>query len=240
MSAREVSVAIDGPAGAGKSTVSRLVAERLGYVLLDTGALYRCIALAAKESGVAWDDGEKMSELSHGIARRNGIAFEHGAGGAPRILLDGRDVSTAIRTQDIAQGASKVSALPGVRDALLELQRAAAQGGGVVLEGRDIGTVVLPDAEAKFFLTASVEVRAGRRYRELVGRGETPDLSEVTQEIRERDERDTQRPVAPLRKADDAVLVESSELGIDEVVDAIVRHVQRTRDARERGAPSAT
>jgi cytidylate kinase len=238
MSAREVRVAIDGPAGAGKSTVSRLVAERLGYVLLDTGALYRCIALAAKESGVAWDDGEKMSELSHGIARRNGIVFEHGAGGAPRILLDGRDVSTAIRTQDIAQGASKVSALPGVRDALLELQRAAAQGGGIVLEGRDIGTVVLPDAEAKFFLTASVEVRAGRRYRELVERGETPDLSEVTQEIRERDERDTQRPVAPLRKADDAVLVESSDLGIDEVVAAIVRQVQRTRDTR--GAPSGS
>jgi cytidylate kinase len=240
VSAREVCVAIDGPAGAGKSTVSRLVAEKLGYVLLDTGALYRCIALAAKESGVAWDDGDKMSELSHGIARRNGIAFEHGAGGAgaPRILLDGRDVSTAIRTQDIAQGASKVSALPGVRDALLELQRAAAQGGGVVLEGRDIGTVVLPDAEAKFFLTASVDVRAGRRYRELVARGEAPDLSEVTREIRERDERDTQRPVAPLRKADDAILVESSGLGIDEVVDAIVKQVQRKREGR--GAPSGT
>lgn len=237
MSGREVCVAIDGPAGAGKSTVSRLVAEKLGYLLLDTGALYRAIALAARESGVAWDDAGKMSELAHGIARRNGIAFEHGAGGASRLLLDGRDVSTAIRTQDIAQGASKVSALPGVRDALLELQRAAAHEGGVVLEGRDIGTVVLPDAEAKFFLTASVDVRAGRRFRELVARGDTPDLAEVAREIRERDERDTQRPVAPLRKADDAILVESSHLSIDEVVDAIV---QRVRAVRARGAPPSS
>ena len=146
-------------------------------------------------------------------------------------MLDGKDVSTAIRAQDISQGASKVSALPGVRDALLEMQRSAAHKGGVVLEGRDIGTVVLPDAEAKFYLTASVEVRAGRRYRELVERGETPDLAEVTREIRERDERDMSRPVAPLKQADDAVLVESTGLSIDQVVDRIVEHV-RTVQAR--------
>jgi cytidylate kinase len=235
VNAREPCVGIDGPAGAGKSTVSRLVAEKLGFLLLDTGALYRCIALAAKEGGIAWDDEPKMSELSHAIAVRGAIAFKPGAGGVPRILLDGRDVSAEIRTQDVGQGASKVSALPGVRQALLELQRGVAERGGVVLEGRDIGTVVLPDAEAKFFLTASVDVRAGRRYKELLDRGETPDLVAVTNEIRERDDRDTQRPVAPLKKADDAVLVDSDGLSIDQVVQAIVDRVNRVRATREPG-----
>ena len=233
MSEHEPSVAIDGPAGAGKSTVSRLVADRLGYLLLDTGALYRCIALAAKDEGVSWDDGDAMSKLAHGIADRGAIGFEHGAGGVPRILLDGKDVSAAIRTQDVAQGASKVSAIPGVRDALLELQRSAADRGGVVLEGRDIGTVVLPDAEAKFFLTASVGVRADRRYRELLARGEAPDLAQVTREIRERDERDTNRAVAPLKQAEDAVLVESSTMSIDQVVQSIVARVNEIRARRK-------
>ncbi|HVW28918.1 MAG TPA: (d)CMP kinase [Polyangiaceae bacterium] len=233
MTAREVTVAIDGPAGAGKSTVSRRVAEQLGYLLLDTGALYRSIALAAKEAGVPWDDEARVSAIAQDIARREAIRLVPAPKDTPeRILLDGRDVARLIRTQEIADGASKVSALPAVRAALLELQRAAARAGGVVLEGRDIGTVVLPNAEAKFFLTASVEERAGRRYRELIARGFTPELAEVEREMRERDARDTERPVAPLRQAPDAVLVDSTSLSVDQVVNVIVERVRAVRAAR--------
>jgi cytidylate kinase len=237
VSARELSVAIDGPAGAGKSTVSRKVAEKLGYLLLDTGALYRCIALAAKLASVRWDDEPAVSEIAEDIARREAIHLEAAHGAPERILLDGRDVAKEIRTQEIADGASKVSALPGVRAALLDLQRSAARDGGVVLEGRDIGTVVLPFAEAKFFLTASVEERAGRRYRELIARGYTPDLAAVEREMRERDQRDTERPVAPLRQAPDAVLVDSTSLSIEEVVDAIVARVESIREALRASEP---
>jgi len=224
----EPRVAIDGPAGAGKSTVSRLVAERLGYLLLDTGALYRSIALAARNAGFSWDDVDGVSRLAHETASRGGVRFEAGAG-APRVLLDGSDVSAAIRTQEISQGASKVSAMPGVRAALLELQRSSAAGGGVVLEGRDIGTVVLPDAEAKFFLTASVAVRAGRRFKELVAKGESPDADAVRREVEERDARDSQRAVAPLKQAADAVLVDTSDLPVDAVVRQIVDRVNEVR-----------
>jgi cytidylate kinase len=224
----EPRVAIDGPAGAGKSTVSRLVAERLGYLLLDTGALYRSIALAARNAGLSWDDVDGVSKLALATANRGGVRFEAGAG-APRVLLDGNDVSLLIRTQEISQGASKVSAMPGVRAALLELQRSAAAIGGVVLEGRDIGTVVLPDAEAKFFLTASVAVRAKRRFKELVAKGETPDEGAVRREVEERDARDSQRAIAPLKQAPDAVLVDTSDLPIDAVVQAIVERVEQVR-----------
>lgn len=230
----EPRVAIDGPAGAGKSTVSRLVAERLGYLLLDTGALYRSIALAARNAGLSWDDTDGVSKLAHETASRAGVRFDAGAG-APRVLLDGIDVSTLIRTQEISQGASKVSAIPGVRAALLELQRSSAADGGVVLEGRDIGTVVLPDAEAKFFLTASVAVRAGRRFRELVAKGENPDADAVRREVEERDARDSQRAVAPLKQAPDALLVDTSELPVDAVVRRIVDRVNEVR-ARLAGA----
>ncbi|MFZ5891427.1 MAG: (d)CMP kinase [Myxococcota bacterium] len=219
-------VAIDGPAGAGKSTVTRVVAERLNYLLVDTGAIYRAVALAAERAGLSWDDSDAVAAFAQELAAREGIRLERAENGAQRVLLDGGDVSGAIRTLAIGQGASKVSAIPGVRQALLELQRRAGRDGGVVLEGRDIGTVVFPDAEAKFFLTASVLVRAKRRHQELAEKGQAPPLEEVMNEVIERDRRDSSRPVAPLKQAADAVVVDSSELGIEEVADSIVQHVK--------------
>jgi cytidylate kinase len=227
VSARERPVvAIDGPAGAGKSTVTRLVAEQLGYLLVDTGAIYRAVALAASRAGLLWDQTERIAELAGELVRREGIRLERLDSGEQRIVLDGQDVSGVIRTQAISEGASRVSAIPEVRVALLELQRVAGRRGGVVLEGRDIGTVVFPDAEAKFFLTASIEVRARRRHEELLLRGNAPPFEDVLREVAERDKRDSSRPVAPLRQAADALVVDSSALGIDEVVARIVEAVR--------------
>jgi cytidylate kinase len=219
-------VAIDGPAGAGKTTVTRRVAHELGYLLVDTGALYRAVALAARLTSVSWDDPERLSELALDLAQRGAIRFSSTSSGQ-RILLHDEDVSEQIRTQRMGEGASKVSAVAGVRAALLEMQRSAGEAGGVVLEGRDIGTVVFPDAEAKFYLTASVEIRAQRRYEELVARGNRPALDEVRREVLERDRRDSTRPVAPLRQAGDAIVVDSSSLSIDEVVAMLVSHVRK-------------
>lgn len=228
------SVAIDGPAGAGKTTVTRRVAQRLGYVLVSTGALYRGVALAALRRGVSWDAPSELGRLAHELAARGAIRFEPSARG-PRLVLDGQDVSEELLSERIGQGASKVSAVPAVREALLDIQRAAGAAGGVVLEGRDIGTVVLPDAEAKFFLTASAEVRAKRRFEELRARGDAAELAAIQQEVAERDRRDTTRPVAPLRRAPDAVLIDSSSLSVDEVVERIVERV-REIEQRRRGA----
>lgn len=224
-------VAIDGPAGAGKSTVTRLVAERLEYVLVDTGALYRAVALAALRADVSWDDAEGVTALAERLLHERALTFGRDEEGGAAVLLGGENVAQAIRTLEVGQGASKVSAIPGVRAALLGMQRALGQEGGVVLEGRDIGTVVFPRAHAKFYLTASVEVRARRRYDELVMRGEQTTLEQVCREVEERDRRDSSRPIAPLRKAPDAIEIDSSELSIDEVVDSIVsavREVERT------------
>ena len=219
-------VAIDGPAGAGKSTVTRKVAERLGYVIVDTGALYRVVALAAERAGVSFEDAERTAALAEMLVAENAVQLRRAESGAMQVLLRGQDVSLSIRAQNIGQGASKVSAHPGVRAALLELQRSQGREGGVVLEGRDIGTVVFPDAEAKFYLTASAEVRALRRRDELAARGTPPSLAEVLSEVNERDRRDSTRPVAPLRKADDAQLVDSSTLTIEQVVELIVAAVK--------------
>lgn len=219
-------VAIDGPAGAGKTTITRQVAARLGYVYVDTGAIYRTVALAAEERDVSWSDPAALGALAGELAEMDAIQLESDADGGQRVLLRGRDVSQAIRTQHIASGASKVSAVPAVRDALLAMQRKAGAEGGVVLEGRDIGTIVFPDAEAKFFLTASVEVRAQRRVKEMLERGQPADLDTISREVIERDERDSQRAVAPLKRADDAVLVDSSSLSIAQVVDGIVTQVE--------------
>lgn len=211
-------IAIDGPAGAGKSTAARMLAERLGYVLIDTGALYRAVALVAKERGVDWSDGPGLGE----VARSLRLEFGPAEGGRPPLYVDGAPRSADIRREDVSQGASRVSAFPEVRAALLDVQRRMGEAGGVVMEGRDIGTVVFPDAEVKVFLTASVEARARRRHEELVARGVQPDLSAVRAEIEERDTRDSGRAVAPLRQAPDAVPLDTSDLGLMEVVERLV------------------
>jgi len=220
-------VAIDGPAGAGKSTVARRLADRLGFTLVDTGALYRAVALAARRAGVAWDDEVKVVEVARRVEVSRSLELVADAEKGVRVMLDGEDVSDAIRTADMGMGASRVSAMGGVRAALLELQRQAGEKGGVVLEGRDIGTVVFPDAEVKFFLTASPEVRAKRRYDELIERGQQVEYEATLAEVKARDENDTNRPIAPLRRADDAVFVDSSGRPVDEIVAEMARRVSK-------------
>jgi cytidylate kinase len=219
-------VAIDGPAGAGKSTVARRLADTLGYVLVDTGAMYRAVALAAKRAAVAWDDGARVGDLARAIVARRGLSFDRDAEKGVRVWLDGEDVSDAIRAPDMGMGASTVSGHKDVRDALFDLQRQAGRGGGVVLEGRDIGTVVFPDAEVKFFLTARPEVRARRRFDELTAKGAAVTLEETLADVRRRDEQDTTRAVAPLRQAEDATLIDNSDITIDECVARMAERVR--------------
>jgi cytidylate kinase len=207
-------VAVDGPAGAGKSTVARGLARRLGYTFVDTGALYRTVALTAKERQIGWNDGSRLGEL----ARLLTIAFAKD-GEQIRVIADGKDVTDAIRTPEISEGASRVSALPEVRAGLLDLQRRVASTANVVAEGRDVGTVVFPSAQVKFFLIAKPETRALRRTLELQAKGQPAVLAEVLADMRARDERDSGRQVAPLRQAEDAIAIDTSELTPDEVVD---------------------
>jgi CMP/dCMP kinase len=214
-------VTIDGPAGAGKSTTARELAARLGYSFLDTGALYRAVALAARRRGVEWDNGPALGALASGLH----LAFAPSASGN-RVLVDGGDVTSEIRHPEISQGASKVSAHPEVRAALLGLQQAIGAQGRVVAEGRDTGTVVFPTAFAKFFLTASAEERARRRARELEAQGRSVNLAEVLAELEQRDARDSGRAVAPLRRADDAIEIVTDGMGPDEVVGRMERLVR--------------
>jgi len=216
-------VAIDGPAGSGKSTVTKRLAEKLGFVHVDTGALYRAIALLASEKNV---DGDGLVE----VARSAHLEFRRIEGMQPanRIVANGRDITDRIRTPEISMGASRVSAHPGVRAALLGLQRRLGCVGRTILEGRDIGTVVFPDADIKFFLTATPEVRAKRRHLELAaGTGPVPSLEELTRQITERDKGDSTRAVAPLKKAADAVEVDTSALTLDQVVDVMFAAVRK-------------
>jgi len=234
-------VAVDGPAGAGKSTASRRLAARLGFALVDTGAIYRTVALAARRAGIAYHDDARLGALLPALE----IRFAPPAAGDPaagqRVLLGGEDVSQAIRTPPMSLGASAVSARPVVRAGLLDLQRrlATAPGNrGAVLEGRDVGTVVFPDADAKFFLVASDEVRARRRFEELRTRGDSSSLEQVLDEQRRRDQDDSQRAVAPLTPAPDAVRIDTSGLTLDQVVERLAGEVEaRLRARAERRKP---
>ena len=217
-------VAIDGPAGAGKSTVAKALALRLGYTFLDSGALYRAGAWAARRRGIAWSDGHGLGQLIHDLD----IRFD-GRADASHISVDGEDVTNEIRRPEISEGASRVSAFAEVRAGLLALQRRIGASGRVVAEGRDMGTVVFPDARAKFFLTAPVEERARRRTLELAESGRPQNFDVVLAEMRLRDQRDCTRAVAPLRRAEDAIEIDTAGLRPEEVVARIAASV------RERG-----
>ena len=212
-----ISIAIDGPAGAGKSTLARQLAGELGYLYVDTGAIYRTVAVKTCRAGVDAADAEKVVPLLDNMD----IRMEYDAQGVQRMYLDGEDVSEAIREHHISGLASKVSAIPAVRAFLLDFQRKQAREHNVIMDGRDIGTVVLPNADVKIFLTASPEARAQRRTLELQQKGQQADFEGILRDIMERDEQDRNRPIAPLKQADDAVLVDTTNLDLAGSLEAL-------------------
>ncbi len=212
--AKTYSIAIDGPAGAGKSTIARRLAKELGFYYVDTGAIYRTVAYFMDLLGISPKDADGVERYIDELT----ISIEYDEEGVQHMIMNGMDVSDDIRTQDISQKASLVSAHSVVRDVLLDMQRDVAKKHNVIMDGRDIGTVVLPKANVKIFLTADPEVRAKRRYDELIGKGQKADLPQILKEIKQRDHQDMTRPIAPLKQAKDAVLVDTSALGIDGVV----------------------
>lgn len=214
-------IAIDGPAGAGKSTVARAVARQLGLAYLDTGAMYRAITLAALRENIDLEDGDALGLLT----RRLQLDIQSGEDGQNVIFLDGEDVSEAIRLPVVSRGVSYVARCPAVRDVMVDKQRQIGARGGTVMDGRDIGTNVMPDAEYKFYLTASLDERARRRLAELTAKGETLELPQMIREIAARDKIDSERECSPLKAADDAVLLDTTEMTIEEVISTIVHTV---------------
>jgi cytidylate kinase len=231
---RELIIAIDGPSGSGKSTLSRLLAAALNYVNIDTGAMYRSVGLAAHQGGVDPEDAQALAELCERIT----IEFVRN-GTAERVLLNGADVSEAIRTPEMSMMASRVSACPAVREAMGRLQQAMGEQGGVVLEGRDIGTVVFPQAEVKFFLLANAAERGRRRFEELRAKGLQVDLQQTIDEVEQRDAADSNRQHAPLVQADDALAIDTTTMTIDQVLQKMLEVVTKRRlqicEAQEQG-----
>jgi cytidylate kinase len=215
-------ITVDGPAGSGKSTVSRLLAKRLKYLYLDTGAMYRAVALQAKRESVDLKDREKISRLCRDLD----LHFKT-VDGKTRIFLGSEDISAAIRSPEMDMLSSAISAIKEVRQAMTLLQRKMAGQGGVVAEGRDMGTVVFPDADCKFFVDADSGVRAGRRYRERLERGEAVSMGEVEKELRKRDDQDTTRALAPLVPAKDAVIMDTTNMTEEEVVEKMIKTVEK-------------
>lgn len=214
-----ISIAIDGPSGAGKSTISRKAAEKFGFIYVDTGAIYRTIGLATKIRGVSLDDTAAVIELLPTLE----IELKYNDAGEQHMYLDGNDVSRDIRLPEVSMLASKVSAIPAVREFLIDIQRGMAEKYDVIMDGRDIGTVILPNADLKIFLTADVRDRARRRYEELRAKGMEKPFDEVLAEMEKRDEQDTQRAAAPLKAADDAVLLDTSGNTLEESIDEVCR-----------------
>lgn len=220
-------IAIDGPAGAGKSTIAKTLAKELGFVYVDTGAMYRAMAYFFLQKGIDKDDEAGITAAVDGADVT--IRYEDGA---QQVLLNGENITGSLRTEQVGNMASATSIYPAVRTKLVALQQKLAKTTYVIMDGRDIGTCVLPDAQVKIYLTASVETRAARRYKELIEKGESADLEKIAADIEERDYRDMHREMSPLRQAEDAVLVDSSEMSIDEVV-AVIREIA----AKKRGQP---
>jgi cytidylate kinase len=224
-----VKIAIDGPVGAGKTTVARMLAKKLNMTYIDTGAMYRAVALAVAGRGLDCRDEAAVRGVLGGIS----LEVSHDAAtGAQLIRLDGADVSEAIRAPEISIGASEVSKFRDVRLRMVELQRAIARGSDVVMDGRDIGTYVFPDADIKFFLTASAEMRAARRHAELLAKGAGVSYEECLKDLKYRDENDSKRELAPLRAADDAIVVDTGGMSADEVAGALCGHVAKAREKR--------
>ena len=220
------SIAIDGPSGAGKSSMARTIARKYGFIYVDTGAIYRTVGLAAHRLGISCSDETEVSKLLPGLR----IEMKYDDAGEQKMYLDGEDVSSEIRLPEISICASDVSALPAVRAYLLEMQRSMARTNNVIMDGRDIGTVVLPDADVKIFLTASSIARANRRLLQLMEKGIRSDLEDVLKEIEYRDKQDSSREIAPLKPADDAVIVDTSDIGIDETVELLSSIIEEKLD----------
>ncbi len=215
-------ITVDGPSGAGKGTISHLLADTLGWHFLDSGALYRITGHACLLEGVSWDDHPAVTD----IARHLQVSFESAPSGEVLVAYKGRDVSREIRTEEGGRGASTVAAIPSVREALLARQRELRQAPGLVADGRDMGTVVFPSAPLKFFLTASARERAERRYKQLIAKGESVSLPRLLEDIQERDERDSSREVAPLVPAEDAIIIDSTATSIEDVFAQVMQKVR--------------